>query len=90
MAAISIVLAVIFLILSTISRDGITWMDDVIGFLITLFIITVLLGFVCSLLSLREPSSKQKLLGLAVNIVLFVLLAVSVFQNLDTITSMFS
>ncbi|AZQ44915.1 hypothetical protein [Nonlabens ponticola] len=90
LAAFSIILLVVFLTLSVINRDGSTMLDDIVGYLITLFFVTVLAGFVFAMLSLREPSSRVKTIGLAVNVILFVLLAVNVLLNLQRVTAAFA
>jgi len=89
-AIISIVLMVIFLILSATNRNGSTSMDSIVGYMITLFFVTVVIGFVFALLSLREKASKEKYIGLAINVILLILLMVNIFQNLSTITQVFS
>lgn len=89
-AIISIVLMVIFLILSATNRNGSTSMDSIVGYMITLFFVTVVIGFVFALLSLREKASKEKYIGLAINVILLILLMVNTFQNLSTITQVFS
>ncbi|WP_194851198.1 hypothetical protein [Nonlabens antarcticus] len=89
-AIISIVLLVIFLALSIINRNGSTSFDDIVGYLITLFFVTVIIGFVCAMLSLREASSTQKYIGLIINVVLAILLTVNTLQNLSTIAGAFS
>lgn len=89
-AIISIVLMVIFLILSATSRNGSTSMDSIVGYMITLFFVTVVIGIVFALLSLREKASKEKYIGLAINVILLILLMVNTFQNLSTITQVFS
>jgi hypothetical protein len=73
----------VFLSLSLIDRTAAnSAMDDVTGFLITLFFITVIGGFVFGLLSLKESSDWRKTLGLIVNTGLFLLLALNVYRNL--------
>lgn len=89
-AIISIVLMVIFLILSATNRNGSNSMDSIVGYMITLFFVTVVIGFVFALLSLREKASKEKYIGLAINVILLILLMVNTFQNLSTITQVFS
>ena len=89
-AIISIVLMVLFLILSVTNRNGSTSFDDLVGYLITLFFVTVVLGFVCALLSLRERASTQKYIGLVVNVILTILLVFNTLQNLSAISEVFS
>jgi hydrogenase/urease accessory protein HupE len=73
----------VFLSLSLIERTAAnSAMDDVTGFLITLFFITVIGGFMYALFSLREPNSWRKILGLVVNIGLFLMLALNVYRNI--------
>ncbi len=73
----------VFLVLSTIERtkDN-TAMNDITAFLITLFMISVLTGFVFALLSFRESYSTKKAFSLIVNVGLFLFLGYYVMQNL--------
>lgn len=89
-AIFSLILMVLFLALSSISRDGSTSFDSLIGYLITLFFVTVIIGFVLALISLKEPSSTIKYIGLIVNLVLFALLGYNSLQNLSSISQAFS
>jgi|GEM_PF-1225817 len=89
-AVISIVLMVLFLLLSVTNRNGSNSLDDVVGYMITLFFVTVVLGFICALLSLRETATTQKYLGLVINLVLMILLVVNTLQNLSAISEVFS
>lgn len=89
-AILSIILMVVFLTLSVTNRNGSTSLDSLVGYMITLFFVTAVLGFICAMLSLREPSSTQKQIGLIVNVVLVVLLVVNTLQNLSLITEAFS
>lgn len=73
----------VFLVLSTIERTKAnTTMNDVTAFLITLFMISVVTGFVFALLSLRESYSTKKAFSLIVNVGLFLFLGYYVMQNL--------
>ena len=89
-AIISIVLMVVFLVLSATSRNGSTSLDSIVGYMITLFFVTVVIGFICALLSLREQASTHKYIGLIVNIGLLILLVVNTLQNLSTVKEAFS
>lgn len=89
-AVISLVLMGVFLILAAVDRNGSTSLDDVIGYLITLFFVTVFIGFVCALLGIRESASYQKMIGLVVNVILMILLIFNVLQNLSSIAEVFS
>ncbi len=89
-AIISIALLVLFLLLSASNRNGSTSFDDAVGYMITLFFVTVLLGFICSLLGIREPATTQKYIGLVINVVLVILLAVNTLRNLSAVASVFS
>ncbi|BAO54164.1 hypothetical protein [Nonlabens marinus] len=89
-AAFSIVLMVAFLVLSVSNRNGSTRLDDVVGYMITLFFVTVTIGFVCAMVSLREQASYQKIIGLVVNTILMILLAVNLLQNLSAVAGVFS
>jgi hypothetical protein len=73
----------IFLTLSLVDRTATnSGMDDITGYLITLFFITVAGGFIFSLLSFKEPNDWRKILGLVVNIGLFIMLLLNVFRNM--------
>lgn len=73
----------IFLTLSLVSRTASnSGMDDITGYLITLFFVTVAGGFIFSLLSIKEPNSWRKLVALVVNIGLFLMLLINVFRNI--------
>lgn len=89
-AIFSLILMVLFLALSAISRDGSTSIDSLIGYLITLFFVTVIIGFVLALISLKEPSSTIKYIGFIVNLALFALLGYNSLQNLSSISQVFS
>ncbi len=73
----------VFLILSTVQRtkDN-TAMNDVMAFLITLFMITVVTGFVFALLSIKDDHSTKKAFAFIVNVGLFLFLDYYVLQNL--------
>ena len=86
----SIILLVAFLILSTTNRNGSTAFDSVVGYLITLFFVTVIIGFVLALLSIKEKASLKKHIALVVNIGLALLLTYHTLQNLSTISQAFS
>jgi hypothetical protein len=74
---------IVFLSLSLINRtEANTGMDDVTGFLITLFFITVSGGFIFALLSIKEPNDWKKILGLVVNTGFFIVLAFNVYLNI--------
>ena len=89
-AVFSILLMAAFLLLSVSSRNGSTSLDDIVGYLITLFFVTVIIGFICSMVSLREPASYQKFIGLVVNVILMILLVVNTLQNLSAVAGVFS
>jgi heme A synthase len=89
-AIISIVLMVVFLALSISSRNGSTSLDSLVGYLITLFFVTVIIGFICAMLSLREKATTQKYVGLIINVVLAIMLAINTMENLSTVAEVFS
>lgn len=74
-AWISIVLLTIFLILSQLDRNASTQFDMVIAYLITFQYISVLIGFTCAILSLREEKTKMQKLSFWINVFLFIGLA---------------
>ena len=80
-----------FLVLSTIERtkDN-AGINDVTGYLITLFFVTVVVGFVLSLVSVKEDSTLKRNAALVINIGLFLLLVYTVLQNLVDTESFFS
>jgi hypothetical protein len=70
---------ILFLVFTFIERtESNTAMDQVTSFLITLFAISVLSGFVLSLLSLKENSTKKRNVALIFNVGLFFLLILRV------------
>ena len=89
-AIISILLMVIFIVLSITNRNGSTRLDDLVGYLITLFIVTVVAGFICALLGWREKATLEKYIGLAVNLIFVSLLAINALQNQSAIARVFS
>ncbi|SCY21006.1 hypothetical protein SAMN05192588_1682 [Nonlabens sp. Hel1_33_55] len=89
-AVFSIILMVVFLILSVVNRNGSTDLDSIVGYLITLFFVTVIIGFVLALLSIREPATTQKYIGLIVNVGLALFLGYHTLQNLSSIAQAFS
>jgi len=87
----SLILMAVFLVLSTIERTkSNTGMNDVTGYLITLFFVTVLVGFILSVIGLREPSNLKKIAALVINVGLFLLLGYAVVQNLMDMDAFFS
>lgn len=76
--------------LSIANRNGSTSMDNIVGFMITLFLITVIVGFVLSLFSLKETPTLKKYVALSINSILMIMLVINVLQNLSTIQELFS
>lgn len=74
---ISLVVASLFLILSQIERDP-SWNIDVFtGYLITFQYMSILIGFAVSIMALSEKERKKtQTTAIAINIVLFTLLAI--------------
>ncbi len=89
-AVFSIILMIAFLVLSLSNRNGNTSLDDLVGYMITLFFVTVTLGFICAMISIREAASYQKFAGMVVNVILMILLTVNTFQNLSAVAEVFS
>jgi heme A synthase len=89
-AIISIVLMVVFLALSIINRNDSTSLDSLVGYMITLFFVTVIIGFICAMLSLKEKTAAQKYVGLIINVVLAILLTIHTMENLSTVAEVFS
>lgn len=73
-AWISVVIASIFLILSQLDRGKSVQFDMIIGYLITLQYMSVLTGFTCAILSLREEKTQSQRWAFGINILLFLLL----------------
>tara|TARA_R110002012_G_scaffold44501_3_gene119206 strand:+ start:451 stop:741 length:291 start_codon:yes stop_codon:yes gene_type:complete len=74
-AWISIVLLSLFLILSQLNRNASTQFDMILPYLITFQYMSVLIGFTCSVLSLREEKTKKQKLAFWINVLLFIGLA---------------
>ncbi|MBF4984570.1 hypothetical protein FNJ87_09610 [Nonlabens mediterrranea] len=74
-AWISVILLSVFLILSQLNRDNSTQFDMIIAYLITFQYMSILIGFTCSVLSLREEKTKRQKIAFWINILLFIGLA---------------
>lgn len=75
-AWISIVLLSTFLILSQLDRNASSQFDMLIAYLITFQYMSILIGFTCAILSLKEEKTKNQKLAFWINILLFLGLAV--------------
>jgi len=75
-AWISIVIAIVFLVLSQTSRNSSTQFDAAISFLITFQYMSILIGFACAMMSLREEKTKIQRWAFAINVLLFLVLTI--------------
>ncbi len=89
-AIISLVIMAIFITLSAINRNGSTQLDALIGFLITLYFVTVIIGLLTSLLSIKESRTTRWYIAFVVNIGLALWLGYYTWQNLSSIATAFS
>lgn len=75
-AWISIVLLCLFVILSQLDRNESVQFDMIIGYLITFQYMSVLIGFTCAILGLREEKTKPQRWAFFINIILFIALGI--------------
>ncbi len=87
---ISCSLLAVFTILSQTVRTSTNNINDVTGYLMTLYFVTVLLGVICSVLSFKEQYHWKKYVGLGINIFLFVMTAIAIAGNLKDVVEAFS
>lgn len=82
-AVLSAILCLVFLVLSQVSRTTTNRsIGDLVGFLITLFAVSVLAGFVLAILSLREQGSRKRNLSAGFNILLFLIFAAQIMYQI--------
>lgn len=89
-AIISSVLLIVFTVLAKTTRTVGNNMNDLTGYLMTLFFVTVVLGTVFSVMSLKEAKHWKKNVGIGINFFLFILVAIALLGNLVDIVEAFS
>ncbi|WP_298954840.1 hypothetical protein [uncultured Nonlabens sp.] len=90
MAIFSSVLLLVFTLLSYTTRTAGNNINDITGYLMTLFFVTVVMGFVLSLLSIKENYHWKKYVGIGINTFLFILLVLGLLGNLVDIVDAFN
>ncbi|WP_124980025.1 hypothetical protein [Nonlabens xiamenensis] len=88
-AVLSSLLLVGFVVLSNIDRTTQNNINDVTGYLITLFFVSLILGFVFAMLSLRESYHWKKYIGLGINVFYFILFILALIGNLQDLSQWF-
>ncbi|WP_438969289.1 hypothetical protein [Nonlabens sp.] len=88
-AIISSVLLVVFTILSQTTRTVDNNINDITGYLMTLFFVTILMGFFFSILSIKENYHWKKYLGIGINFFLVIMTGIAIAGNLQDIIKVF-
>ncbi len=89
-AIISSILLLVFTLLSQTARTATNNINDIAGYLMTLYLVTVTLGLVFSILSIKEPYHWKKYVGIGINIFLFVMTGIAIAGNLQDMVEAFS
>jgi hypothetical protein len=89
-AVFSVVLLIVFTILGQTTRTAAHTINDITGYLITLFFVTVLLGVFFSVFSIRESYHWKKHVGIGVNFFFLVMTSLALIGNLKDIVEAFS
>lgn len=88
-AIISTVLLVIFTILTQTIRSVDNNINDITGYLMTLFFVTIFMGFLYSLLSLKEKYHWKKYVGIGFNFFFLIMTIIAIAGNLEDIVKVF-
>ncbi|AGC77474.1 hypothetical protein DDD_2347 [Nonlabens dokdonensis DSW-6] len=83
-------LLAVFTVLSQTTRTSNNNINDITGYLMTLYFVTVILGVIFSVLSIKEVYHWKKYVGLGINIFLFVMTGIAIAGNLQDIVEAFS
>lgn len=88
-AIISTILLLVFTILSQTTRTIDNNINDITGYLITLFFVTILMGFFFSILSIREKYHWKKYVGIGMNFFFLIMTGIAIAGNLKDIIKVF-
>jgi formate hydrogenlyase subunit 3/multisubunit Na+/H+ antiporter MnhD subunit len=88
-AIISSVLLVMFTILSQTTRTVDNNINDITGYLMTLFFVTIFMGFFFSMMSIKEKYHWKKYIGLGINFFLLIMTGIALAGNLKDIIKVF-
>lgn len=88
-AIISSVLVLLFIILANVDRTHANNINEVTSFLITLFMISVILGVFFSLKSIPDAHHWKKYFSIVLNLFYFMLFVFSLMSNLQDVVRVF-
>lgn len=84
-AVFSLLILVIFYIMSFIERNPNWQVDDVLGFLIILLIVCAIMGVLTGFIALTERPNKRKWVGLIINLVVTMAIIIYLVQQVSSL-----
>ncbi|MFT6097187.1 MAG: hypothetical protein ACJAXY_001855 [Nonlabens sp.] len=88
-AIVSSILVTVFTMLSQITRTVSNSINDGIGYLMTLFFITIIAGVVYSFLSFRESYHWKKYVAIGINFFFFIMTSIALMGRVKDILEAF-